>query len=98
MIETLEQVNEWFDGSGRPKGLKGDQILPTAQIVALANQFVALISPRAFRQAKGFDEAASILMQAMDRRFARRYVLALLNQLDNRGGRERWAEMSRRRA
>ncbi|QIK38449.1 PAS domain S-box protein [Caldichromatium japonicum] len=98
VIETLEQVNEWADGSGRPKGLKGEQILPSAQVVALANDFVALISPRAFREAKGLDEAVSLLMQEIGRRFERRYVLALLNQLDNRGGRERWAEISQRRA
>jgi PAS domain S-box-containing protein len=96
VLETLSQINEWVDGSGRPGGLKGDEILPMAQVVALANAFVALISPRAFRDARSFDEAEAILMREIGRRFDKRFVLSLLNHLDNRGGRADWAEMSRR--
>lgn len=96
VLETLAQINEWVDGNGRPRGLKGDEILPTAQVVALANAFVALISPRAFRDAKSFDEAEAILMREIGRRFDKRFVLSLLNHLDNHGGREAWAGMSRR--
>ncbi|TCT18718.1 HD domain-containing phosphohydrolase [Thiobaca trueperi] len=96
VIETLRQMNEWVDGSGRPAGLSGDAILPSAQAVALANCFVALLSPRAFRDGKSFDEAEAILMREIDRRFDRRAVLSLLNYLNNRGGREAWAMMSQR--
>ena len=96
VLETLAQINEWVDGSGRPRGLKGDEILPTAQVVALANAFVALISPRSFRDAKSFDEAGAILTREIGRRFDKRFVLSLLNHLDNWGGREEWAGMSRR--
>jgi PAS domain S-box-containing protein len=96
VLDTLSQINEWVDGSGRPRGLKDDAILPTAQVVALANAFVALISPRAFRDAKSFDEAEAILMREIGRRFDKRFVLSLLNHLDNRGGRAEWTEMSRR--
>ena len=95
VLETLAQINEWVDGSGRPRGLKGQEILPMAQVVALANAFVALISPRSFRDAKSFDEAEAILMREIGRRFDKRFVLSLLNHLDNWGGREEWAEMSR---
>ena len=96
VLEILSQINEWVDGSGRPRGLKGDEILPMAQVIALANAFVALISPRAFRDAKSFDEAEAILMREIGRRFDKRFVLSLLNHLDNRGGREEWAGMGRR--
>lgn len=96
VLETLAQINEWVDGSGRPCGLKGDEILPAAQVVALANAFVALISPRSFRDARSFDEAEAILMREIGRRFDKRFVLSLLNRLDNWGGREEWAGMSRR--
>lgn len=93
VLETLAQINECCDGSGRPLGLAGEEILITARIVAIANAFVALISPRAFRDARSFDEAAAILMAESGRRFDRRVVLSLLNHLDNRGGRESWAGM-----
>ncbi|BCU06956.1 HD-GYP domain-containing protein [Allochromatium tepidum] len=87
VLETLAQINECCDGSGRPRGPAGEEILITAQIVAIANAFVAPISPRAFRDARSFDEAAAILMAESGRRFDRRVVLSLLNHLDNRGGR-----------
>lgn len=95
VIETLRQINEWIDGSGRPRGLSGEDILLSAQAVALANSFVALISPRAFRDGKTLEEAESILMQEIGRRFDRRPVLSLLNYLNNKGGRETWAARTR---
>ncbi|MBB4264813.1 HD domain-containing phosphohydrolase [Roseospira visakhapatnamensis] len=95
VIETLRQINERVDGGGRPLGLSGADILPSAQAVALANTFVALIRPRAFRAGKSFDEAERILMGEIDRRFDRRPVLSLLNTLNNKGGRDAWAELAR---
>src|SRR5207302_2662956 len=47
VVETLRQMQERFDGEG-PRGLKGDAILLTARIVAVANAFVAMASPRAY--------------------------------------------------
>lgn len=95
VVPTLRQINEWVDGSGRPLGLSGEEILISARIVGLANAFVALISPRAFRVGKSFDEAEAILMELMDRQFDKRVVLSLLNYLDNKGGRETWSFMVR---
>ena len=93
VIPTLQQINEWVDGSGRPLGLTGDEVLISAQIVSLANTFVALISPRAFRTGKSFDEAEDMLLGQMDRRFDKRVILSLLNYLDNKGGRDAWSFM-----
>lgn len=97
VVETLAQINERADGTGRPQSLPGDQILPSAQAVALANTFVALVSPRAFREGKTFDQAEEILMSEVNKRFDRRPVLSLLNYLNNKGGREAWAHMGNRR-
>ena len=49
VVPTLRQVLERFDGTGVPQGLKGDAILITARIVSVANAFVAIVSPRAYR-------------------------------------------------
>ncbi|HXM70669.1 MAG TPA: HD domain-containing phosphohydrolase, partial [Thermoanaerobaculia bacterium] len=46
VVETLRQSRENWDGSGRPRGLAGEAILPTARAVAVANAFVAMVSPR----------------------------------------------------
>jgi len=94
VLETLRQINERVDGGGRPHGLKGDEILPSAQAVALANTFVALISPRAFREGRSFDKAEEIVLGEVGKRFGRRPVLSLLNFLNNKGGRDAWRSMA----
>jgi len=96
VLETLRQINEHVDGSGRPSGLRGDQILDTAQAVALANTFVALVSPRAFRDGRSFDQTEDFLIDQVGKRFSRRAVLSLLNFLNNKGGRQDWAHMASR--
>jgi len=45
----------------------------------------------AYREALTFDAVAANLLEATEQRFDRKPVSALINYLDNRGGRERWA-------
>ena len=54
---TLEQSGERMDGTGRPHGLKGDEILATAKILAVVTSFCAMTSPRTYRNAFTVDEA-----------------------------------------
>jgi hypothetical protein len=49
------------------------------------------VSPRAFRDGLGFDAATERLLADAGHAFDRRVVTALLNRLDNRGGRAEWA-------
>lgn len=46
-----------MDGSGYPRGLKGDEILPEARVVAVAAVMEAMASHRPYRQALGIDAA-----------------------------------------
>jgi PAS domain S-box-containing protein len=91
VVRTLHEAGERWDGSG-PRGLKGEEISIAARVVAVANAFVALVSHRAFRPGVGFDEAIETLQRDVGRAFDRRVVTALINDLENRGGRARWAE------
>jgi len=90
VFETIRQVQERWDGSGLPQGLRGENILQTARIVAVANAFVGMVSSRAYRSGRSFDEAARLLLHEADLGFDRRAVVALLSHLDNHGGRQRW--------
>jgi len=84
VVETLRQIHERWDGAGGPNGISGDDIMVTAQIVAAANAFVALTSPRAWREGMDGATAAGRLMEDSGSAFARRVVSALMNLVDNR--------------
>jgi len=90
VVETVRQIGESWDGGG-PLGMKGDEILVTARIVAVANVFVGMVSPRAYRDAMTFEKVAAILMEEAEKKFDRKAVVALINYIENRGGRQKWA-------
>lgn len=90
VVETLRQSLEKVDGSGFPEGRKGDEIAVTARILAVANAFVALISPRAHRAGMGLDDACHKLMEMVDSAYDRRVIAALVSYIENKGGREVW--------
>ena len=87
VVETLQQAQANYDGTGNPP-LKGDEIVVTARVIAVANAFIGMISDRAFRQALSIDEAIEALMKGVGKAFDRRVVAALINYLDNHGGRD----------
>lgn len=90
VVPTLKQVLERYDGSGAPQGLKGDQILVTARIVAVANTYVALVSPRAHRPSMGYNDAVQHMLKDADKLYDRRVVTALINYIENRANKLDW--------
>ncbi len=96
VVETLRQMLEFWDGSGMPRGLASEDILRSSRVVAVANSFVGLGSARAYRAGMAFDAAIDILLEESGRQFDRRVVSALMNHLDNKGGREKWAHYRER--
>jgi two-component system response regulator RpfG len=69
---------ERYDGSGYPDGLAGDAIPLEARIVAVADVFDALISPRPYRSAWEIDTALAYLHSQRGQSFDPRCVDALL--------------------
>jgi len=49
-IALIRQHHEHYDGSGYPKGLKGDEILLGARIIHLADAYDAMRSARSYRK------------------------------------------------
>jgi PAS domain S-box-containing protein len=90
VVETIRQSLARWDGAGLPPGLAGEQILPSARVVALANAAVGMLSPRAHRGALGLDAVIAAIQAEADRSFDRRAVAAFVHYLDNRGGRRDW--------
>ena len=57
VAEFVLQHHERLDGSGYPRGLVGDQVLPEARIIAVADVVEAMSSHRPYRAALGLDAA-----------------------------------------
>jgi len=90
VVDTIRQLGETWDGGG-PLGLKEEEILVTARVLFVANAFVGMVTPRAYRAAMPFQKVADILMEETGIRYDRKAVTALVNFLENRGGNRCWA-------
>lgn len=45
-LDLVRQHHERFDGSGYPRGISGDAILPGARLLAIADSYAAMVTPR----------------------------------------------------
>jgi PAS domain S-box-containing protein/putative nucleotidyltransferase with HDIG domain len=57
LAAIVRQHHERLDGSGYPEGLRGDEILPMARLLAVADVVEAMSSHRPYRPAVGVDAA-----------------------------------------
>jgi len=53
--------HEKWDGTGYPKGLKGEEIPVVARIFSVADVFDALVSERPYKRAFSFEEAMNVI-------------------------------------
>ncbi len=95
VVPTLQQVLERYDGMGVPNGLKGDEILMTARIVAVANAFVAFVSPRAHRDSLSFLDALAVLDKDAGKAYDERVLLAMRHYIENRPNKLEWLMASK---
>jgi PAS domain S-box-containing protein len=61
VAEMVLQHHERLDGSGYPSGLQGEEILPEARILAVADVAEAMVSHRPYRAALPLEEAMAEL-------------------------------------
>jgi HD-GYP domain-containing protein (c-di-GMP phosphodiesterase class II) len=84
-VDVLRNIAEYHheavDGSGYPKGRKGDDIPLEARIVAVADVFDALTSRRPYKEAWSLDEAFAYLNRVAGEKLDRECVQVLV---DNR--------------
>jgi PAS domain S-box-containing protein len=74
IADIIYQSHERFDGSGYPRGLKGEEILVEARILAIADTVEAMCSPRPYRPAAGMEAA----IEAINKGAGRLYDLHLV--------------------
>jgi HD-GYP domain-containing protein (c-di-GMP phosphodiesterase class II) len=59
--EIIREHHERMSGSDDPQGLKGEQILPEARVLAVADVLESMASHRPYRPALGIDAALAEL-------------------------------------
>lgn len=62
-IPVVLHHHEWYNGTGYPHGLQGDEIHIYAQIVSIADTYDAMTSSRPYRKGCSRDEAAAEIMK-----------------------------------
>lgn len=78
----IKYHHERYDGGGYPYGLKGKDIPLLAQIVALAEFYVGLISPRAYREPFSHEEAVEKIAKEKNRLVEASVIQAFLDSAD----------------
>ncbi len=66
--------HEKYDGTGYPRGLKGDEIPLSAQIVSVADMYDALTSERVYKKAFPHDLAVRMIVEQKGKHFAPKIV------------------------
>ncbi len=74
IAETVLQHHERIDGSGYPQGLRGDQILLEARVLAVADVVEAIASHRPYRPGLGIETALEEIAKNRDILYDRRVV------------------------
>ena len=74
--------HEKWDGTGYPRGLRGDEIPVAAQICAVADVFDALASARCYKTALSLEAACEFLRTQAGHHFSPRVVNAFFGVLD----------------
>ena len=75
--------HECWDGSGYPKGLKGEEIPLAARLMSLADTYDALISERVYKKKWTHDEACAEILSLKGKRFDPLIVEAFIQEKDH---------------
>lgn len=85
VAEVAGQHHERLDGSGYPKGLKGDEIILEARIVAVADVMESMAGHRPYRPALGIDKALAEIEANAGRLYDAEVVAACSRLFRERG-------------
>lgn len=81
--EIAHWHHEKWDGSGYPDGLAGESIPISARLMAVADVFDALVSPRIYKASMPFDKARDIIVEERGLHFDPLMVDAFLTEYES---------------
>ena len=80
-VIAYEHHEKW-DGTGYPRGLKGEDIHPYARVVAIADVFDALTHKRAYKEAWPIEDTIAYIQEQKGKQFDPYIVEILMENLD----------------
>lgn len=83
--DIVLQHHERLDGSGYPRGLKGDQILTEARIIAVADVVEAMMTHRPYRPALGLEKTLEEISNQKGKLFDPDVVTCCINLFQSQG-------------
>lgn len=81
VADAVLHHHEWYDGTGYPDGLQGEQIPIAARIVGVVDSYGAMITRRSYKEAFGADYARAELSRCAGSQFDPRIVDVFLQVL-----------------
>lgn len=85
VAEAIWQHHERMDGHGYPRGLKGDEILPEARVLAVADVLESMASHRPYRPALGLEVALKEVEQGKGKLYDPEVVDAVVRLVKEKG-------------
>jgi putative nucleotidyltransferase with HDIG domain len=85
VAEIVLQHHERLDGSGYPRGLSGEDILPEARILAVADVVEAMSSHRPYRAALGMEAALAEIREPAGVKYDADVVAACVRLVEEQG-------------
>ena len=81
VVPTVKYHHEYWDGTGYPEGLRGNQIPATAMILAIADSYDTLRGARPYRPAISHEDACDLLCSGAGKQFDPKIVDLFLRNL-----------------
>jgi putative nucleotidyltransferase with HDIG domain len=83
VADVVLHHHEWFDGTGYPDGLRGDDIPIASRIVAVVDAYCAMIARRSYKEAYTDEHARDELVRFSGTQFDPKVVEAFLAVLES---------------